>query len=150
MPRSHRSLTLVRVTSDHSPPQAPYVRAAGELRSALRAGQWAPGQQLPARKDLAAAFRVAPMTLDKALRILQEEGYVSVEHGRGTYVRDPLPSDDSRPAANYETITQRIDELCETIEDLNRRMQRLETQGPPPGRKADGSARSQGRAAPKR
>src|SRR6266568_1175992 len=69
--------------------------------------------------------------------------------GRGSFVRSELPEGGPR-VANYEAVSQRIDDLCETIEDLNQRVERLETQGQSPGRKVGEPARSQRRGAPKR
>jgi CheY-like chemotaxis protein len=61
------------------------------LRARIVGGQLAAGTQLPPHLRLAAEFGVAPMTVREALRRLEDEGLVSRQHGRGTFVRDSRP-----------------------------------------------------------
>jgi GntR family transcriptional regulator len=56
-----------------------------ELRRDLLSGVYAPGDKLPAEPDLAAAYDVSRITLREAVRGLVEEGYLSRQHGLGTY-----------------------------------------------------------------
>ena len=49
-------------------------------------GSYAPGDKLPAEPELAAAYGVSRITLREAVRGLAEEGYLSRQHGIGTYV----------------------------------------------------------------
>ena len=142
-------LTLIDVTVNPDDPLPPYAQVAEALRTAIRSGLYAPGDRLPSVKNLAVEHGVAQMTVHRALRTIRDEGYVDTLHGRGTFVRSELPEGGPR-VANYEAVSQRIDDLCETIEDLNQRVERLETQGQSPGRKVGEPARSQRRGAPKR
>lgn len=48
---------------------------------------WSSGQKLPSISTLAKEFAVAVSTLREAIRILENRGYVLVEHGRGMFVR---------------------------------------------------------------
>ncbi len=57
-----------------------------ELRRDLLSGPYAPGDKLPAEPELAAAYGVSRVTLREAVRGLAEEGYLSRQHGIGTYV----------------------------------------------------------------
>ena len=57
------------------------------LHDRIRTGELAPGARLPAHRDLAVLFGVAPMTVRQALARLEQEGLVSRQHGRGTFVR---------------------------------------------------------------
>lgn len=41
---------------------------------------------------LATEFGVAPLTVRNALAQLEQDGLISREHGRGTFVRDPYAS----------------------------------------------------------
>lgn len=61
------------------------------LRTRILGGGMPAGTQLPPHLKLAADFGVAPMTVREALRRLEEEGLVSRQHGRGTFVRDRRP-----------------------------------------------------------
>ncbi len=53
----------------------------------VTSGAYEPGSRLPTEPDLAAMTGVSRMTLREAVRLLQAKGVVSVEHGRGTFVR---------------------------------------------------------------
>jgi hypothetical protein len=57
------------------------------LRDRIRTGELIPGTKLPAHREMAVTFGVAPMTIRQALARLEREGFVSREHGRGTFVR---------------------------------------------------------------
>jgi len=58
------------------------------LRDRIARGDWPPGTQLPAHRDLAIEFGVAPMTMRQVLAQLEEQGLVSRQPGRGTFVRE--------------------------------------------------------------
>ena len=62
-------------------------RAYQIIRGRILDGQWPPPTQLPPIPELALELGVAPMTVRHALACLREEGLVSVEQGRGTFVR---------------------------------------------------------------
>lgn len=72
---------------DQLGPRARRVYAA--LRDRILSGDLASGTKLPRQSELAADFGVAPMTLREVLARLEDEGLVSQEHGRGTFVRTP-------------------------------------------------------------
>ncbi|MFW5416299.1 GntR family transcriptional regulator [Nocardiopsis sp. CNT-189] len=65
---------------------------ADRLRAALDRGDHAPGDRLPRSAELAARFGVSAATARAALRILQDEGRVSVRPGRGAFVRGYRPT----------------------------------------------------------
>jgi GntR family transcriptional regulator, phosphonate transport system regulatory protein len=69
-------------------------RIAADLAGAITKGDYAPGDALPTALDLAGQYGVHRHTARQALRHLQEEGLVSVEPGRGSFVtgqRFPYP-----------------------------------------------------------
>ena len=57
------------------------------LRTRIHDGVYAPGVQLPPHTVLATEFGVAPLTVRNALAQLEQDGLISREHGRGTFVR---------------------------------------------------------------
>lgn len=59
------------------------------LRERIVRGEWSTGTRLPALLELAAEFGVAPMTVRQVLSRLEEEGLVSRQVGRGTFVQGP-------------------------------------------------------------
>jgi CheY-like chemotaxis protein len=62
-------------------------RVYSVLRERILEGELTPGTKLPPHTELAAEFGVAPLTLRHVLASLEEEGLVSREQGRGTFVR---------------------------------------------------------------
>jgi GntR family transcriptional regulator len=71
--------------------QPKYQRIAAELRAAITAGEYGPGERLPGENDLMAAHGVARMTARQALGVLQAEGIVEARKGAGVFVRDFKP-----------------------------------------------------------
>lgn len=71
----------------------PYQRVYADLRARIERGELAHGTQLPSQPALAAEYGVALLTVRHAIDLLRRAGYVSVEHGRGTFVTDPRGAD---------------------------------------------------------
>lgn len=59
------------------------------LEARLRAGEWAPGSQLPPERELCRSLEVSRSTLRLALAELEERGLVTRHQGRGTFVARP-------------------------------------------------------------
>jgi GntR family transcriptional regulator len=53
-------------------------------------GRYAPGDRLPSERALAAEYGTARNTAREAIDLLQRDGLVTVEHGRGAFVRKPV------------------------------------------------------------
>lgn len=62
---------------------------ARQIAQAIQEGRFLAGQALPPTRELATKFNVSRPILREALSILQIQGFVSVRHGRGTFVKDP-------------------------------------------------------------
>ncbi len=57
-----------------------------ELKHDIVSGKWKPGDRLPSENELSASCHVSRHTVRKALSILEQEGFIVAEHGRGTFV----------------------------------------------------------------
>ena len=68
-----------------------YKQIADHLRAAIARGRLHEGDQLPSEAQLMDHYGVARMTIRNAIRLLQDEGLVTAEHGRGVYVRSRPP-----------------------------------------------------------
>jgi len=55
------------------------------------AGDFQPGAQLPSTSTLVERYGVANPTIQKALRALKAEGFLTSQQGKGVYVRDKQP-----------------------------------------------------------
>lgn len=66
-----------------------YERIADELRAQIRGGLLVPGDRLPSEADLIRSTGRSGPTVQQALRVLQAEGLIERQHGRGTFVRRP-------------------------------------------------------------
>lgn len=80
------------------------------MRDSIASSEYAPGQRLPGRTKLADHFGVAQMTVQNALRTLQEEGLIVSRQGSGTSVlRAPAPQRDL--AAEIDDLRSRVEAL---------------------------------------
>jgi DNA-binding GntR family transcriptional regulator len=66
-------------------PELPSARVAREITARCEAGEWAPGERMPSVSRLAKEYGVAPATVVKALRILTDQGIVTVVPNWGTF-----------------------------------------------------------------
>jgi GntR family transcriptional regulator len=72
------------VIIDRDAPQWPRKQAADRIRQRIADGEIGP--KLPSHRELAAQMGVAPRTLDRALKILIDEGLIFSVPGLGTFV----------------------------------------------------------------
>jgi GntR family transcriptional regulator, transcriptional repressor for pyruvate dehydrogenase complex len=61
---------------------------ARQIAQAIEEGRFLAGQALPPTRELATKFNVSRPILREALSILQIQGFVSILHGKGTFVKD--------------------------------------------------------------
>ncbi|WP_329140891.1 GntR family transcriptional regulator [Streptomyces sp. NBC_01476] len=66
-----------------------YERIADDLRHRIRAGELGPGDRLPAETVLVEEHGKSLPTIRQALSLLQAEGLIEKQHGRGNFVRRP-------------------------------------------------------------
>ncbi|ADL03309.1 GntR family transcriptional regulator [Lacrimispora saccharolytica] len=66
--------------------KAKYYVLMEELKMDIVSGRRKPGDRLPSEHELSASCHVSRHTVRKALSILEQEGFIEAEHGRGTFV----------------------------------------------------------------
>lgn len=66
-----------------------FRQIAADLREKISAGEYPPGERLPSERELVEAYGVSRPTIRDAVNVLRTEGIVTVEHGRGIFVRPP-------------------------------------------------------------
>lgn len=63
-----------------------YRQLVDQIRSRIEAGELVAGEQLPTVRQLADQLEVNFNTVARAYRLLDELGWISTQHGRGTFV----------------------------------------------------------------
>ena len=79
---------------DLNPRTAIYLQIASGVRSAVVDGRLGPGDRLPPGRELAHALGVNLDTVQRAYRLLADEGLVVGRVGRGTRIVDHVNRDD--------------------------------------------------------
>ena len=82
-----------------------YAQIADRVRVAVAAGELAPGDALPSVRTLASRLRVNPATVVQAYRDLEQEGFVDMRQGAGSFVADVAPE---RRARSRATAARKI------------------------------------------
>ncbi len=65
---------------------------AAELRKRISAGEWSESGHIPPERNLADAFGVARNTMRRAVNLLEQDGMVVRQVGRGTFLADVNPN----------------------------------------------------------
>ena len=65
-----------------------YIQVAAALRRRIETGAWQPSEKISTLEELEEEFQVARVTVRQAVDLLEREGLVTRQQGRGTFVRD--------------------------------------------------------------
>ena len=67
-----------------------YIQIASALRQRIENGLWQPGQKISTLEALEREFEVARVTVRLAIELLENEGLIHRQQGRGTFVADKI------------------------------------------------------------
>ena len=67
-----------------------YMQLVDRIKQMVASGQLQPGQQLPTMRQLAADLRINYNTVGRAYSLLDQEGVISTQQGRGTFIASRL------------------------------------------------------------
>jgi len=67
-----------------------YIQIASALRHRIETGYWQPRQKISTLEELEREFEVARVTVRLAIELLEGEGLVNRQQGRGTFVADTV------------------------------------------------------------
>lgn len=86
---------VITASIDGTSPVPPFEQLRAQLADAIRAGLLEPGAQLPTVRQLAGDLDLAPNTVARAYKSLEETGFVQARGRKGTTVADggALPAD---------------------------------------------------------
>lgn len=62
-----------------------YCKLMDDLKEKILCGQLRSGDRLPSENELSDQYQVSRQTVRKALSILENDGFIYAEHGRGTF-----------------------------------------------------------------
>jgi DNA-binding transcriptional regulator YhcF (GntR family) len=110
-------------TDDSRPP---YLQVAELLRKRVATRQYGIGERLPTTRELADEFGVAPNTVLNAIRVLRDEGLVSSQQGRGTFVRAVPEPGSSVPTSDFKLVMNQLEQFQADLQSMRQRLEQLE------------------------
>lgn len=99
-----------------------YAELAEDLRAEIRRGAFESGEKLPTHREMVEKYEVNTVTLQRALGVLEKEGWVVSRRSVGVFVKG-VP-EGSRTAS--DDLARRVNDLAATVEDLRGKVQQLE------------------------
>jgi GntR family transcriptional regulator len=94
---------------------APYRQLVDGVRRQIVRGALLPGDRLPPVRTLADELALAPNTVARAYRALEDDGWIEGRGRAGTFVADRLPE---RPAAADEALASAADDYLRRAAQL--------------------------------
>jgi GntR family transcriptional regulator len=94
-----------------------YLQVVEQIKHLIAVGQLKPADQLPTVRQLAVELRVNPNTVARAYTQLAEEGVISTQQGRGTYVLEMPPPADQRRLRREKLVTV-VDAFLRDVERM--------------------------------
>lgn len=80
-----------------------YYSLMEEIKASILSGEIKAGDKLPSENELSAKYGISRHTVRKALNILENDGYVQAEHGRGTFCSERMRH--TKTSKNIAVIT---------------------------------------------
>ncbi|QUG99805.1 winged helix-turn-helix transcriptional regulator [Saccharopolyspora erythraea] len=102
---------------------AAYQRVVESIKHEIRTGSLAPGERLPGNRAVAEQYDVALGTAQKALRALQDQGWLTSTPSVGVFVSNEVPSEEDGVDVPkvLAALKSELAELAKRVEDLERR-----------------------------
>lgn len=92
-----------------------YTQIVDRVRHLVATGKLKPGEQLPTIRQLAVDLRVDPNTVARAYAILDAEGVISTQQGRGTFIVEH-PDEERLASFRAEQLRQMLSQvIMETL-----------------------------------
>ncbi|GAB1582836.1 GntR family transcriptional regulator [Phyllobacterium phragmitis] len=81
------------------------VQLRDRIADLIREAALQPGDKLPTEAQLTARFRISRPALREALKLLEQDGIIYVEHGRGRFVSAISAAQVDRPITVFESVS---------------------------------------------
>lgn len=89
-------------------------------------GRLTPGDKLDSIRSLADRYQVAGTTIQRALRILRDEGYLVAWQGRGVFVRSADPEPNHATSVDASTVMRQLDVIMDRLDTLEDKVKTLQ------------------------
>lgn len=76
----------MRIIVNNNSMEPIYEQVALQIQHYIIAGELKDGEALPSVRTMASELKISSLTVKKAYDYLEEEGFVSTVHGKGTFV----------------------------------------------------------------
>ena len=88
-----------------------YEQVVSQIKNAIITGQLQDAEVLPSVRTMAAELKISSLTVKKAYDILEEEGFITTVHGKGSFVNaaDRQLAMEARRKSVEEELTLVID-----------------------------------------
>ncbi|GED99830.1 GntR family transcriptional regulator [Gordonia spumicola] len=83
---------------------SPTQQVRKQLLEAIETGEFAPGAALPSERELCESFGVSRVSVREALAGLEAMNLISIQHGRGAFVRESVHKQYMAPFSKYLEI----------------------------------------------
>ncbi|MFE4817432.1 GntR family transcriptional regulator [Streptomyces sp. NPDC056704] len=113
-------------------PRPESEQAADILRQEILRGDIKPGAHVGSVRDLATRFKISGMTVQRALAILREDGFI-LTTSRGSYARDPQQADEADAGVDLPEVLRQLEHLTSQVSELRGRLEALESRSVPGG-----------------
>lgn len=99
---------------------AAYQRVAEGIKTEIRSGKLAAGEKLPGNRSVAEQYDVSLGTAQKALGLLESEGWLVATPAVGVFVAEEQP-------ATADDLADRVNRLLDAFEGFDQRLSALES-----------------------
>ncbi|MGW8876660.1 GntR family transcriptional regulator [Streptomyces mirabilis] len=113
-------------------PRPESEQAADILRQEILRGDIKPGAHVGSVRDLATRFKISGMTVQRALAILREDGFI-LTTSRGSYARDPQQAAEADAGVDLPGVLRQLEHLTSQVSELRGRLEALESRSVPGG-----------------
>ena len=76
----------MKLIINHSSMQPVYEQISGQIKERIMHGELTEGAVLPSVRTLARELRVSALTVKKSYDVLEQEGFITTVHGKGSFV----------------------------------------------------------------
>jgi DNA-binding GntR family transcriptional regulator len=102
------------------------MQIAEQLRRAIEAGTYQPGEKLPTGRELERQTGVSINTVQRALDLLRREGLIYGIQGKGNFVRSDIEASSDQDGQGEGDLHRQVADLSSELQDVKKRLTRLE------------------------